>query len=64
MTNQQQSSFLKAEQVAEILNISRSLAYRLMQDGEIPTISIGKTKRVRQDDLDDYINNKLIRIIP
>ena len=61
MTNRQQTSFLKAEQVAEILNISRSLAYRLMQEGEIPAISFGKTKRVRQDDLDDYINNKLIQ---
>ena len=50
------SSLLRASQVAQILNISISKAYRLMQNGEIPTVSIGRSKRVRPDDLDGYIN--------
>ena len=32
---------LKAKEVAEILQVSRSMAYRMMQRGEIPTIRVG-----------------------
>ena len=52
-------SLLKATDVAEILNISRSMAYRLMQTSEIPTVSIGSAKRVRPVDLNNYINDNL-----
>jgi excisionase family DNA binding protein len=46
---------LKAEEVPEILNISRSFAYLLMQSGQIPTVRLGKACRVRPEDLVDYI---------
>jgi len=46
---------LKAIEVAKILNISRSLAYRLMQQGKIRTIRIGSARRVRLKDLQTYI---------
>ena len=52
-------SLLKATDVAEIHNISRVMAYRLMQTREIPTVNIGTTKRVRPVDLHDYINTQL-----
>jgi excisionase family DNA binding protein len=46
---------LKAMEIAEILNISRAMAYRLMQTGEIPTVQIGTTRRVRPVDLESFI---------
>jgi len=46
---------LKAEEVPEILNISRSFAYLLMQSGQIPAVRLGKACRVRPEDLVDYI---------
>lgn len=46
---------LKAQEVAIHLNISRSLAYQLMQRGEIPTVRFCGSVRVRQNDLDEYI---------
>ena len=52
-------SLLKATEVAEILNISKSMAYRLMQTREIPTVFIGTAKRVRPVDLDNYINTNM-----
>jgi len=52
-------SLLKATEVAEILNISKSMAYRLMQTREIPSVSIGNAKRVRPVDLHNYINTNL-----
>ena len=57
MNDQQNSSnrLLKADEVANILNISRSLTYRLLQEGKIPTIKINKTIRVEPNDLNIYI---------
>ncbi len=52
-------SLLKATEVAEILNISKSMAYRLMQTREIPTVNIGNAKRVRPVDLHNYIHANL-----
>lgn len=46
---------LKAPQVAEILNISRAFAYKLINQGDIPSVKIGKSVRVRQEDLEAFI---------
>ena len=50
---------LKATDIAHILNISRAMAYRLMQVGKIRSVSIGTAKRVRRKDLLTYIENNL-----
>ena len=46
---------LKATDIAEMLNISRAFAYRLMKQGDIPTVQIGRAVRVRPSDLHSYI---------
>lgn len=48
---------LKAKEVAEILQVSRSMAYRMMQRGEIPTVRVGSAVRVRGSDLEVFIKN-------
>lgn len=50
-----QTNLLKASEVARRLAISRSLAYQLMLRGDIPTIRFGGTVRVRDCDLEEYI---------
>jgi excisionase family DNA binding protein len=50
---------LNATEIAHILNISRAMAYRLMQFGKIRTVSIGTAKRVRRKDLRTFIENNL-----
>jgi excisionase family DNA binding protein len=46
---------LTASQVAERLNTSKSFAYSLMKKREIPVVQIGKSVRVRQEDLEEFI---------
>lgn len=50
---------LKAEEVDEILNISRSFAYLLMQSGRIPMVRLGWACIVRSEDLVDYIEKNI-----
>ena len=55
-----QERLLTAEEVASILNISRSKAYSMMREKEIPTITIGKNVRVAYDDLEAYITTNTV----
>jgi excisionase family DNA binding protein len=54
-THQGSEDILKAGEVAEILKISKAMAYRLIKQGEIPAIQFGRTTRVRRQDLEEFI---------
>ncbi len=51
---------LKANEVAELLSVSRSFAYALMQTGQLPTVHLGRSVRVRPEDLEEFIQLHLI----
>ncbi len=46
---------LRATEVAQVLEISRAKAYRLIQQGIIPSVRIDHSVRVRPCDLEAYI---------
>lgn len=50
---------LNAAQVAERLNVSKPLVYKLMQTGEMTCVRINKSRRVRPKDLEEFIKNNL-----
>jgi|WetSurSiteA1Bulk_404760.scaffolds.fasta_scaffold90158_1 excisionase family DNA binding protein len=52
---------LKVEQVMVRLNICRSYAYQLIKDGDIPSIRIRGAYRVRQEDLEAYIEKNIFK---
>ena len=45
--------------VAERLNVSRASAYNLLKQGVIPSVRMGKMIRVRREDLEKYIYEKV-----
>lgn len=55
---------LKSDEVAQILKISRAMAYKLMQRGEIPSIKIGSAVRIRVEDLEKYVEQKVAQNVP
>jgi excisionase family DNA binding protein len=46
---------LTGTEVAHLLNVSKALAYRLMAQGTIPAVHLGRAVRVRPQDLDEFI---------
>jgi excisionase family DNA binding protein len=50
---------LKPAEVADILQVSKALAYQMLKRGEIPTVRFGTTVRVRREDLAKYIYEKV-----
>jgi excisionase family DNA binding protein len=53
---------LKAAAVAELLCISKSKAYQMMQHREIPVIQFGGTIRVHPDDLALFLQDHLTKV--
>ncbi|MBA4384767.1 MAG: DNA-binding protein [Anaerolinea sp.] len=54
---------LKASEVARLLNISRAKAYRLLSTGQIPTVRIDKSIRVRSEDLQSFLKSNWIGVV-
>ena len=52
-------TLLKGSDIAKLLNVSRSFAYHLMQSGELPTVRLGHSVRVRPKDLVEYIEKNV-----
>jgi len=50
---------LKAGDVSHQLNISRTMVYRLIQEGAIRSVRIGRAVRVHPSDLMAYIQDNL-----
>jgi excisionase family DNA binding protein len=44
------------KEVAEILKCSYSTVYALVRDGSIKSFKVGADYRVRQEDLNDFMN--------
>ncbi len=47
--------FLTVAEVAAILRVSTMTVYRLIKAGELPTVRVGKSYRLREDDVDAYV---------
>jgi len=57
--NLQGEPLLKAPEIARILNISVQMVYKLMSTQQLPSIHIGRSRRVRPTDLRKYIETNL-----
>jgi excisionase family DNA binding protein len=42
------------------MRVSKMTVYRLIRAGKIPAVQIGKAYRVREDDLERYLNSSYV----
>ena len=47
--------YLTVLEVADIMRVSKMTVYRLLHSGELPGVRVGRSFRVPQDALDDYL---------
>ena len=47
--------FLTVTEVADLLRVSSMTVYRLIKSGEIPAVRVGKSFRLREDDIDAWL---------
>jgi excisionase family DNA binding protein len=49
---------LTVAEVARMLRVSNMTVYRLISGGELPALRIGKSYRLRDDDVDKYLTDR------
>jgi excisionase family DNA binding protein len=50
---------LNTVEVAEILRISRSKVYRFLKTGDLPSVRMDRSVRVRKKDLEEFIESHI-----
>lgn len=56
--NKETSKIMTIAEVAEYLKISEVTTYKLVQSGSLPSFKIGRSWRVKMDDLLEFIDRK------
>jgi len=52
------SQFLTVGEVARALRISNMTVYRLISSGQLPAVRVGKSYRLREQDVDQYLDER------
>ena len=50
------NKLLTVNEVAKILRVSNMTVYRLVKNKQIPAIRVGKNYRIKEIDVDQYLN--------
>ncbi len=53
--------YLTVGEVAALLRVSSMTVYRLINAGDLPALRIGRSFRVRSEDLDRYLTERLTK---
>lgn len=56
-----ESTFLTAHEVAEMMRVSRMTVYRLIHAGTLPAIQVGRSFRVPDSAVDEYLRRSRVR---
>jgi len=54
-SNESRSYFVTVAEVASQLRVSNMTVYRLVQAGQLPAIRVGRSYRIREEDVDKYL---------
>lgn len=49
------SRFVTVGEVADQLRVSNMTVYRLVQSGRLPAVRVGRSYRIREEDVDRYL---------
>ena len=50
-----EARFLTVAEVAAMMRVSKMTVYRLVHNGELPAVRVGRSFRVTEDDVDEYL---------
>ncbi len=50
-----ESRFLTIAEVAAMMRVSKMTVYRLVHGGELPALRVGRSFRVLEEDVDEYL---------
>ncbi|MDU0479044.1 helix-turn-helix domain-containing protein [Staphylococcus chromogenes] len=57
MANDDNGAFLTVAEVADIMRVSKMTVYRLVHSGELPAVRVGRSFRVHEKHVNEYLNS-------
>ena len=58
-----EARLLTVNEVADLLRVSRMTVYRLIKEGQLAAIRVGRNYRLREDDVDEYLSKRYTEAI-
>jgi excisionase family DNA binding protein len=53
--------FLTVAEVAAVMRVSKMTVYRLVHNGELPAVRVGRSFRVSEHDVDEYLKRSFFQ---
>ncbi|MFL6022707.1 MAG: helix-turn-helix domain-containing protein [Marmoricola sp.] len=53
--------FLTIAEVAAVMRVSKMTVYRLVHGGELPAVRVGRSFRVSEHDVNEYLRNSFFQ---
>ena len=53
--------FLTIAEVASVMRVSKMTVYRLVHGGELPAVRVGRSFRVSEHDVNEYLKNSFFQ---
>ena len=63
MSHAENGSFLTVAEVADIMRVSKMTVYRLVHAGELPAVRVGRSFRVHESAVDEYLKESNYKAI-
>lgn len=60
-TNEGRPRYVTVAEVADQLRVSSMTVYRLVQAGALPALRVGRSYRIREEDVDRYLAERYTR---
>ncbi len=52
------AKFYTVAEVAQVLRVSNMTVYRLVNSGQLPAVRVGKSYRLREEDVNRYLSER------
>lgn len=59
MANDEKGKFLTVAEVADIMRVSKMTVYRLVHSGELPAVRVGRSFRVNESAVSEYLESSV-----
>lgn len=59
VVNEDKGKFLTVAEVAEIMRVSKMTVYRLVHSGELPAVRVGRSFRVNETAVSEYLESSV-----
>lgn len=53
-----EARLLTVSEVADLMRVSRMTVYRSIKDGSMAALRVGRSYRLREDDVDNYLSER------